>query len=66
MGKIKEVVSNLKIGCQPKGKSNLFDTEESQKIYEQRNNELHELGQIFKSRPAQFLLEASTRMTDLL
>ena len=46
MGNIKEVVDKLKIGHQPKRKSNRFDQKESQHIYEQCNIELHELGQI--------------------
>ena len=49
MGKIREVVGKFKVGYQPKRESDRFDEEESQKIYEQGNTELHELGQISKT-----------------
>ena len=49
MGNLKEVVGKLKIGCQPKRKSYRFDKKESQKIFEQGNIELHELGQISRT-----------------
>ena len=49
MGKIKEVVGKLKIGCQAHGEYNRFDKKESQKNYEQSNIELHELGQTFRT-----------------
>ena len=49
MGRIKEAVGKLKVGYQPKRESNRFDEEESQKIYEQGNIELHELGQISRT-----------------
>ena len=41
-----KVVDKLKFGFQPGRESNRFDGEESQKIYEQGNIELYELGQI--------------------
>ena len=43
VGRTTEVGCKVKIGYCPKTKSNRFDEEESQKIYEQGNSELHEL-----------------------
>ena len=44
-----KVVRNFKIGYQPRRTSYRFDEEESQKIYDQGNIELHELGQVSRT-----------------
>ena len=66
MGNIQDVGDKLKIGYSPKGTSNRFDAQESQKDLRARQHWIARIGTNIQDCPVQFLLEASTRRTVLL